>query len=52
MEKTRVIKSNIIILFITVMLVQISGCGAKKQMHDNLKNFQFTCVQKKMFFHH
>ncbi|MBI6528500.1 sel1 repeat family protein [Proteus vulgaris] len=32
------------------MLTQISGCGAKKQMHDNLKNFQFTCVHEKDVF--
>ncbi|UDN35968.1 DUF6396 domain-containing protein [Proteus sp. NMG38-2] len=33
-------------LIITLSLLFISGCGAKNKMHENLKNFQFTCLHE------
>ena len=48
MVKKRVINNYqfIFILILTLSLLSISGCGAKNKMHDNLKNFQFTCLHE------
>ncbi len=37
--------SHIFVVCITTFF--LFGCGAKTKMNDNLKNFQFTCVQEK-----